>query len=153
MPQDLQQIYQFLAISEAIATAGQPTAEQFTAIQQAGYQVVINLALPTSDGALPDEAGLVRQLGMEYIAIPVAWEQPTPEDCDRFFAALDQHHDQRIFVHCAANMRVSAFMYLYRRLRQATDEAIAQADLQRIWQPNTTWQALIDGYLQKAEPS
>ncbi|HEY9814229.1 MAG TPA: protein tyrosine phosphatase family protein [Candidatus Obscuribacterales bacterium] len=153
MPQTLQQIYQFLAISEAIATAGQPTAEQLTAIQQAGYHVVINLALPTSDGALPDEAGLVHQLGMEYIAIPVTWEQPTPEDCDRFFAALDQYQDQRIFVHCAANMRVSAFMYLYRRLRQGTDEAIAQADLRRIWQPNATWQAFIDRYLQTAKRS
>ena len=41
-------------------------------------------------------------------------------------------------------MRVSAFVYLYRVLRQGVDESTARNDLHRIWQPNPTWQAFID---------
>jgi hypothetical protein len=42
-------ILHFLPISARIGTAGQPTAAQFALIREAGYDVVINLALPTSD--------------------------------------------------------------------------------------------------------
>ena len=61
----------FLQLSETVATAGQPTEAQITAIQAAGYRVVINLALPTSTNALPNEQALVEALGMTYIHIPV----------------------------------------------------------------------------------
>lgn len=142
--QELSAIYNFLPLSETIATAGQPTDAQFSAIQAAGYEVVVNLALPTSDNALPDEAAIVNGLGMTYVHIPVIWEQPKAEDCDRFFATLAHHAHQKVFVHCAANMRVSAFMYLYRRMVQQIPDAIARADLEKIWQPNPTWQAFID---------
>jgi protein tyrosine phosphatase (PTP) superfamily phosphohydrolase (DUF442 family) len=149
-PDSVTDIYNFLPLSAAIATAGQPTREQFVAIQRAGYQVVINLALPSSDRAIADEEQLVQQLGMVYIAIPVLWEAPQVDDCDRFFAALEAHQSQAIFVHCAANMRVSAFMYLYRRLRLGVDAPTAAADLHNIWQPNPQWQAFIDAYLARA---
>jgi protein tyrosine phosphatase (PTP) superfamily phosphohydrolase (DUF442 family) len=147
---DLSMITNFLPISEAIATAGQPTEAQFADIQAAGYSTVINLAMPTSDNALPNEQAIVTGLGMTYVHIPVVWEQPTVADCDRFFAVMDQvtqQPDQKVFVHCALNMRVSAFVYLYRRLKLETPEAIAQADLAKIWQPIPTWQAFIDARL------
>ncbi|MBD0335199.1 MAG: protein tyrosine phosphatase family protein [Cyanobacteria bacterium Co-bin13] len=147
----LESIYHFLPISNsvagqlkgAIATAGQPTAEQFEAIRAAGYQVVINLALPTSDNALPQEAALVESLGMQYVPIPVVWEEPTLADLHRFFAVMEANQDKNVFVHCAANMRVSAFVYLYRCLRQGLDEAQARQDLLRIWQPNPIWRRFI----------
>ena len=40
--------YNYLKLSESIATSGQPSEAQFAEIAQAGYQLVINLA------ALPD---------------------------------------------------------------------------------------------------
>ena len=73
----LGQIYNFRALSANLLTSGQPTASQMAEIARIGVQTVINLALPTSDNALPDEESLVRSLGMEYIHIPVEWEQPT----------------------------------------------------------------------------
>lgn len=144
MTEPLTTIHNFRAISETLATAGQPTAEQLAAIASAGYGVVINLALPTSDRALPNEEAIVTGLGMDYVAIPVVWEEPTLADLAQFFLTMDTHGQRRIFVHCAANMRVSAFVYLYRRLRLGLEEAIALADLHAIWHPNPRWQQFID---------
>lgn len=141
-------IYNYVKISDAIATAGQPTPAQLTTIHQAGYEVMINLALPTSPNALPNEQELVEQLGMTYIAIPVEWENPTLTDVQQFFEVMQRWCDRPTFVHCAANMRVSAFIYLYRVLCQKVDPAIALADLQAIWNPNPTWQHLIDTAMQ-----
>lgn len=144
MTEPLATIRSFWPISNTLATAGQPTAEQFAAIASAGYDLMINLALPTSDHALPDEQAIVTRLGMDYVAIPVVWEEPTLADLTEFFQAMDTHAGRRIFVHCAANMRVSAFVYLYRRLRLGLDEAIALADLHALWHPTPRWQQFID---------
>lgn len=73
-------IYHFLKLSDQVSTAGQPTAAQFSVIQEAGYQVVINLAPLQSSNALPNEQTIVEALGMEYIHIPVLWDDPTPEN-------------------------------------------------------------------------
>jgi protein tyrosine phosphatase (PTP) superfamily phosphohydrolase (DUF442 family) len=135
---------QFLPISDTLATAGQPTEAEFAALAQAGYEVVINLALPTSDHALPDEKATVEGLGMVYVAIPVVWENPTLADLDQFFEAMETHRERQVFVHCALNMRVSVFVYLYRVLKLGLNPAIAQRDLLAIWQPNDHWQRFVD---------
>lgn len=143
----LSEILNFLQISEKLATAGQPTVMEIRSIADAGYETVINLALPTSDGAIVNESQIVQSLGMEYIAIPVIWESPTIADLDKFLQVMEQRQQQRIFVHCAKNMRVSVFVYLYRRLRLNHNDEQAIVDLHKIWQPNETWQNFIDSNL------
>lgn len=81
---DLTQIQAFLGLSDRVGTAGQPTAAQFKDIQAAGYQSIVNLALVHSTDAIPEEGEIVAQLGMEYVHIPVDWEEPTLEDLTRF---------------------------------------------------------------------
>ena len=63
------------------------------------YKTVINLALPTSDRAIANEAQLVQSLEMGYIAIPVDWESPTMTDLDEFLQAMEQRQQQKVFVH------------------------------------------------------
>lgn len=137
--QPVTDIYNFLALSDAIGTAGQPLAAQFSTIKNAGYQVVINLALATSPQALPHEKEIVESQGMEYIHIPVVWENPRVEDALHFFDAMKAHADKKIFVHCAANKRVSAFLYLYRTLHLGLAQEDATRDLHRLWVPNDQW--------------
>jgi len=136
-------IRHYLRLSPRLATAGQPTAEQFAHIAAAGFESVINLALPTSTYALPDEAGLVAALGLEYIPIPVIWESPQFEDFARFAAVLQTRAERPLFVHCAMNMRVSAFMFLHRTLVEGEAVPEATRDLNRIWEPDETWRAFI----------
>jgi protein tyrosine phosphatase (PTP) superfamily phosphohydrolase (DUF442 family) len=143
MSQHIEDIVNFLQLSDRLATAGQPTIAQYPAIAAAGYQVVINLALTDSPNALVDENSLALSRGLEYVQIPVVWDNPTLEDFQEFSSAMAAHSQSKIFVHCAANKRVSAFVYLY-RVFQGVDTQIARQDLAKIWTPNEIWQAFID---------
>ena len=140
----IEDIYNYLKISDKIATSGQPTQEQFTAIKESGYQVVVNLALAESPNALPDEKQIVETQGMQYVHIPVMWENPTLENVTDFFKVMEANTVQKVFIHCAANMRVSAFMYLYRRIHQGINHEDAKKDLNKMWVPNQIWQKFIE---------
>ncbi|MBI3413822.1 MAG: protein tyrosine phosphatase family protein [Verrucomicrobia bacterium] len=129
----------FLRIDDHLATSGMPRPEHFAAIRAAGFETVINLALPTSDYALPNEGELVSAQGMTYIHIPVKFNEPLREDFDRFTRMMDACAGQKVFVHCAANMRVSAFVFLDQLRRGNTTRADAERDLKRIWKPDGVW--------------
>jgi protein tyrosine phosphatase (PTP) superfamily phosphohydrolase (DUF442 family) len=133
--------------TDRIATAGQPTAEQFAGVREAGYPIVVNLALPTSTGALPNERELVEGAGMEYVHIPVDWQQPSAADVDAFFDVMDANRERRLFVHCALNNRASAFVYLYRRIRDDVPDREASEPMYKVWMPFDQWADLVDSTL------
>ena len=143
----LSDIYNFLALSDALGTAGQPTAEQFEAVKAAGYEVVINLATGTTPRDLPHEAQLLAEHGLDYIHIPVIFDQPSEADLTRFFEAMDDNQDKKCFVHCIANARVSAFVLLYQVLRQGIPLEDARSTMNQIWEPNETWHTFINNAL------
>jgi protein tyrosine phosphatase (PTP) superfamily phosphohydrolase (DUF442 family) len=139
----LAEILNYLPYGPDLATAGQPTEAQLAAVRAAGFEVVINLAMPTSTHTLPDEAGTVAALGMAYVPIPVVWQQPTLDDLAAFFAMVDAYAGRKLFVHCALNWRVSTFTYLYRVIRLGVAEDTARWDMLSIWEPDETWSRLI----------
>jgi len=143
----LSDIYSFRAVGERLGTAGQPSQAQFPMIHEAGFEVVINLALPTSDNALPDEGSIVTSLGMSYVHIPVDFKAPARQDFRAFCQVMEAFADRRIFVHCAANMRVSAFVFLFRVLRQGVARSEAECDLHAIWRPDEVWSQFIETQL------
>jgi len=141
----LSQIYNYLPLGDHLLTSGQPTRAQFADVAEAGVRTVINLALPTSTNALPDEGEVVAGLGMGYHHIPVVWESPSQAALAEFMDTMDEHKNEKVLVHCAANMRVSAFVALYRILRLGWSREQAFADLQRIWDPeqDPVWGAFV----------
>jgi protein tyrosine phosphatase (PTP) superfamily phosphohydrolase (DUF442 family) len=144
----LEQLTNYYPISALILTAGQPTAEQIALVAAVGCQLVINLARPTSPNALVDEAELVAAHGMDYVAIPVVWEEPTLDDLARYFAVMDANRERKVFVHCVVNYRVSTFIYLYRVLRLGADPDEAIWDMRSIWDPDEIWSAFIAAALE-----
>jgi uncharacterized protein (TIGR01244 family) len=152
-PISLEEIYNFVPITDNISTAGQPTESQFAEIKTAGYQMVVNLAPPGSTHYIADEQAIVESAGIEYVHIPVVWENPTFEDLDRFFQTMKENADRKIFVHCAKNMRVSAFIYLYRVTQQGIDPKVAKAEMDKIWIPNAIWQEFIAKAIQHYSPA
>lgn len=130
-------------------TGGQPTREQFTSVREAGIEVVINLALPTSDNAVADEGALVTALGMVYVQIPVNFEGPTPRDFEAFCGVMRGLEGRRKLVHCAANLRVSAFIYLYRVICEGVPVSVAEKDLLAIWKPDGVWEKFVDEQLRR----
>lgn len=152
MTTSLTDIYNFLPIDNRWATAGQPTVEQFAAIKAAGYEVIINLGMPDSPRAVLNEAEVVAAQAIAYIAIPVVWEAPTAADLTAFFAAMTAHQTKKRFVHCIANMRVSAFTFLYRVLVLGMPVDEARQTLYQIWEPNPIWRQFIDEQLATYPP-
>ncbi len=142
-PADLAAVTNYYEISSDLGTAGQPRREQFQALRNAGYQVVINLARPDSPSFVAEEAELAAGLGLEYVPIPVVWEAPQPQDFARFAAEMQRLAGKKVFVHCALNYRASAFVYLYRILFLGAAEEEARRDMLAVWQPEGVWADLI----------
>ena len=146
----LRNIRNFLQLDERIATSGMPRSADFQAIGEAGFAVVINLALPTSDHAINNEGELVTRAGMSYIHIPANFESPQPRDFILFRRILESCDNDRVFIHCAANMRVSAFLFLHRVLQNSSSRDAAEQDLKRIWNPSGVWRGFINEQLAAA---
>jgi RimJ/RimL family protein N-acetyltransferase/protein tyrosine phosphatase (PTP) superfamily phosphohydrolase (DUF442 family) len=128
-------------------TSGQLSAADIARLPKIGVAAVVNLALPTSSNALAGEAELVTRSGIPYAQIPVLWEQPEPAQFEQFCGVMDAFRGRKVWVHCAKNMRVSAFIYLYRRLRRGESHDVAAPAMNSIWTPNPVWQAFIDDAL------
>jgi protein tyrosine phosphatase (PTP) superfamily phosphohydrolase (DUF442 family) len=128
-------IYNYEQITDWLGTSGQPTAGQFSDIASAGYNAVINLALPSSDNAIANEGSLVTSQGMAYFHIPVDFENPTTGDLRLFFAVVNGLKGQNVWVHCVVNARVSAFVYHYLRYEAGLDEDASKTRLLRKWLP------------------
>lgn len=140
----LKDIRDYLRLDDRLATSGMPQREQFQAIKEAGFDVVINLALPTSDYALADEGDIVTRLDMAYVHLPVNFEAPHPDEYDRFTRVLEAFSGARVWVHCVANMRVSAFVFLHRLRVGVAHRVEAERDLRRIWEPDGEWRKFIN---------
>ncbi len=139
----LDDIRNFVLLSDGVGTAGQPSVEQMRAVAEAGYQTVINLDVPDSRYAIADEAGVVSSLGMHYHNIPVDFTKPTVADLQHFVECMDDNQGKKVLVHCAANYRVSTFVALYAQVRWGWNEADADAHIRRLWEPNEIWAKFI----------
>lgn len=132
--QTLESVRNYTPISDNLASAGQITSAHIQTLKDEGFEVVINLA-PASPEHNAEEGFLVVQQGMSYIHIPVSWQEPSPRDLQLFFDVMKANTDRKVFVHCFANMRASAFVYLYRTLYQNVSEEEALATMHQVWDP------------------
>lgn len=133
--QPLTDILNFVQLTPTVGTSGQPLAHQFQQIADAGYKTVINLAMANSDNAVANEGALVADAGMTYIHLPVDFAAPTAVHAKRFIALMEAVATEPVFVHCAMNLRVSAFMYLYLRHARGLDEDAAKSPMLDKWAP------------------
>lgn len=146
-------IYNYRKVDDRLSASGQPSEAELAEIARNGFAVVINLALHTDPRyALPDETACVRALGMDYIHIPMVFDAPREADMLTFFAALEAHRHQKVFVHCAANMRVSTCIGLYLAIKCNTPAEQAFSLMESVWQPNAIWSAFIVRMLAKYRP-
>lgn len=147
-------VYNYRPVDDRLATSGQPTEAQLESIAAAGYTTVINLALHDDPRySLPDEAGTLKALGVSYEHIPVAFTAPTESDLQAFFHAMNAHAGEKVWVHCAANMRVAVFLGLYRVIEQGDDEDTAFMLMHDLWKPDKVWWSFIADTLLKHRSS
>lgn len=133
---DIETSYNFRVITEHLTTSGIVRPDGLRLLGAQGYEAVINLLPETSEYAVPNERHFVEAQGIEYIHIPVDFQQPTVSDFLSFSEALDRIHDKKTHVHCAANYRASTFCSLYRVARGFWSMEQAMGFIHSVWQPD-----------------
>lgn len=142
---NLKKIFNYYKVPDLFETSGQPNNKQLISIANGGYEAVINLAPNTTiEGRIINEEAILKSNNITYIHIPVDFNNPLDEDFNKFVAALEQNKHKKIWVHCAANMRVSAFVFKYRRDVLGLSQKNIERDLKAIWIPNKTWGSFLE---------
>lgn len=133
-PLPLESIRNYTHVSEQLASAGQIGYEQIPLLADEGYEVVVNLAIADEERN-GREGFLVAESGLTYVHIPVDWQRPTLADVEMFFDVMQANEGRKVFVHCFANMRASAFVYMYRTLVRGVSEEEARGVMSQVWDP------------------
>jgi protein tyrosine phosphatase (PTP) superfamily phosphohydrolase (DUF442 family) len=145
----LSEISNFREYSPGFASSGQPTQEQLELLKSEGFKRIIYIAFTDSGKAFANEDGIVKELGMDYVQIPVIWDKPSASDFYAFADVMQRYPDKKSLLHCQVNYRASAFSFLYRVLYQDVSVAEAKADMNTVWQPDETWRDLIFSILEE----
>ena len=141
-----QEITNYRKVNELLSLSGQPTVEQLKSAARDGFRVIFNLATINPRYSLPNEAGVVRSLGMIYYHIPVEWGNPTEDDFHSFENVFRQLSKEKMLIHCAANFRATAFYTLYALKHLGWSDAQADEFMAPVWQGSNypVWETFIN---------
>ncbi|MEO8295625.1 MAG: hypothetical protein ABI613_08935 [Gemmatimonadota bacterium] len=111
-----------------IVTGGQPSAEQLRSLKEAGAQILLDLRDPMEQRPF-DEATLAKEVGLEYINVPVSASTANDMTMERVLTVIRNAGDKQIFFHCGGGNRVGATLlpYFMIDLEMPEEEAIEQA--------------------------
>ena len=140
---ELTDIDNYLQYSPSFSSSGQPSAGQLKALSKAGFKRVIYIAFTDNKTAIESEDRVVKSLAMDYVHIPVDFDQPTLDDFEDFAAVMNRNRDTRTLLHCQINLRASTFSFLYRVIYGGVPMPVAKSDLDTIWQPDKVWYQFI----------
>jgi protein tyrosine phosphatase (PTP) superfamily phosphohydrolase (DUF442 family) len=133
-------IFNYIRINEFFSTSGQPSKEQFEKIKEDGFEVVIDLApVDYERYSIKDEKSILRNLNLEYIHIPVDFKKPTIEDFEAFEFALMNCNGKKIWIHCAANYRVTVFFSIWAEKNLGWTKQQSKELIDSIWKSDPDW--------------
>jgi uncharacterized protein (TIGR01244 family) len=105
----------FSKLETTIACAGATTAAGVAEVKKLGYKTVINLRQANEPGAdVEAEAAAAKEVGINYVHLPVNSASPDPAMVDKFLVAVGDPANQPVFVHCASANRAAAFWMIKR---------------------------------------
>src|SRR5215212_2527755 len=106
----------FASVGSDLFIGGQPTEKALRDLKAKGVSTVINLRMPEEMTQIGfDEAALVKELGMNYVHIPMrgSAENPYgPKQLDQFAAAIAAA-DGKVLLHCTVAWRASHIWAAY----------------------------------------
>jgi len=135
----VESIFNFKYISDRLASSGQPEDGEFRYIADDGYKSVINLAMPDSENAIPEEGNIVTAHGMSYYHIPVPFDAPSIEHLKKFISVMNAISHQKVWIHCVKNYRVSAILYQHYKLELQIPDKDASDVILKTWALNDVW--------------
>jgi protein tyrosine phosphatase (PTP) superfamily phosphohydrolase (DUF442 family) len=114
-----------------LVTGGQPSAEQLKALKEASAEIILDIRDPMESRPF-DEPALVRQLGFEYVNIPVSGATTNDETMERVLAVIRNAGDRQILFHCGSGNRVGGALLPYFMIDLGMEEEAAIEKAMRI---------------------
>jgi len=118
----------FARVGDDVFISGQPTERALRELRAQGVTTVVNLRSPPEMSRVPfDEAALVKELGMEYVYLPMRGtpELPYSPAAVKSFAAAMSNAKGKVLLHCTIAWRASHLWAAY--LIQYRDVPVASA--------------------------
>jgi len=119
-------------VGDDIFVAGQPTEQGLRELKAQGVTTVVNLRTPPEMARVKfDEAALVKELGMNYVYVPVRGDSTYPyaPATIKAFADAVNKSKGKVLLHCTVAWRASHLWaaYLIQERHVAVDVALANA--------------------------
>ena len=117
-------------VDATVGCGGQVDPSAMTALKKEGFVSVINLRLPTEEGANVEAGRAAAQAaGLKYIHLPFNTATPDPKVVDSFLAAVADRSNQPVFIHCGSANRVGGMWMIKRALqdRWPIEKALTEA--------------------------
>lgn len=137
-------IVNHVQVDGRVATSGALNEQAVADIAEARYRRIIDLLPADNRHALRDERAIAAQHGLAYDHIPVDMDAPSTDSFEAFTQAMQRSAHEKVWVHCAANMRVTAFMALYGRRALGWSKEQADELIGEVWKPDAVWQDFLD---------
>ncbi len=128
---NLEGVTNLAQVETTVACAGAVKPTAVAGIKNLGFASIINLRLPTEQGADIDaESAAAKAAGINFVHIPFNGAMPDPAVADRFLKVVTEPGNQPAFIHCASGNRAAALWMIKRVLvdKWDNDKAIDEAN-------------------------
>jgi uncharacterized protein (TIGR01244 family) len=117
-------------------------------LKSEGFVSVINLRLPTEEGANVEQGRAAAQAaGLKYIHLPFNAAAPDPKVVDSFLAAVSDRANQPVFIHCGSASRVGGMWTIKRALQDKWPLEKALAEGKAIGLNNAGLETFVTDYI------
>ena len=118
-------------LAPGLVTGGQPEVRHLEALAAAGGGVVLDIRDPMEPRSF-DEPAYARQLGLEYVNVPVSPGALTDETIERILVVVREAGARTVFFHCGSGNRVGGALIPWFILDQGMDEEAAIEQAMRV---------------------
>src|SRR6185503_9037138 len=146
--QEMPGIRNYSRVDATVGCGGATDPSAMAGLKKEGYVSVINLRLPTEEGANVEAARAAAQsAGLKYIHLPFNAATPDPKVIDSFLAAVADRSNQPVYIHCGSANRVGGVWMIKRALVDKWPIERALAEGQAIGLNNPALQAFATDYI------
>jgi uncharacterized protein (TIGR01244 family) len=141
-------IRNYSRVDATVGCGGQVDPAAMASLKKEGYVSVINLRLPTEEGANVDAGRAAAQAaGLKYIHLPFNAAAPDAKVVDNFLAAVADKSNQPVFIHCGSANRVGGVWMIKRVLQDKWSVERAQTEAEAIGLNNPQLKAFATQYI------
>jgi uncharacterized protein (TIGR01244 family) len=126
---DMPGVRNYSRVDATVGCGGAVDPAAMAGLRKEGYVSVINLRLPSEEGANVEAGRAAAQAaGLKYIHLPFDASMPDSKVVDSFLAAVADRSNQPVFIHCGSANRVGGVWMIKRALQDkwTLDRALAE---------------------------